>query len=234
MGKGKPTITDDEMLERMAKHEAGHLLLGWLCDLTPDVCEINVSDSTTGTWSADREQDYPVIGILTDLAGMVFNGELRRIQELEMNIDSPEHYADNEDESKIVSRIQAFDGDHREVIRAFCKVLLDVADIFLPIHEEAVQALLKYRRLDSRQCQMLYRRWDSICKKKDPERPHSDYFCRNLAEYMGLELPEDGYIGWDLKPIPRIPDDLPKELSWLGELIGQKGKKPPKKEEMTE
>ena len=215
MGKGKGKIFEDEMLERMAKHEAGHLLLGWVCGLMPDTCEINLTDSTTGTWSADREDEYPVIGILTDLGGMIFDGELGRIQELEEYIDTPGHYKTNDDESRIISRMRLFDGDHRHILRGFCKVLLDMADIFLPFHENAVEILLKLRRLDSRQCQRLYSHWDSLCVTHDPNQPRSDFFCRKLAEYIGREVPSDGYIDWDFKPLFMFPDDLLEDMARL-------------------
>lgn len=227
---------EDEMLTRMAQHEAGHLIIGWLCDLVPDTCEINAADSTTGTWSGDREQEYPVIGILADLAGMMFDGELKRIQELEKNIDSPEHYSENDDESKIIERIQTFEGDHRKIFRGFCKVMLDIAAIFQPLHEETVKILLKYRKLNSLQCQKLYEHWTASVTLEKPERPHSDFFCRRLAEYIGKAVPANSYLDWDFKPLFMLPqditDDIARKIKGMERKAG-KGDKMQKKEKAT-
>lgn len=173
--------------EALAKHEAGHLLIGWLQGRTPGGAAI--VDGVGGvTVDASPEPEYQHERLLRMLAGIVFEDDYQTLDQIVENCHTPEAFDEHSDAYWVCKTALELAGQWQmtadDILAGFTDILDELRLEYSDAATAIAQKLLARKTITRLGCEAIYSRLDQQHNMAN-RPPKPDIISRMIARRFG-------------------------------------------------
>lgn len=179
-------ISSTPSREALAKHEAGHLLIGWLLGRTPGGAAI--VDGVGGvTVDASPEPEYQHERLLRMLAGIVFEDDCQTLDQIVENCHTPEAFDEHSDAYWVCKTALELAGQWQmtvdDILAGFTGVMDDILQEYGAVAAEIADVLFERGAISPQDCIALYGEFDARFGMAG-RSPKSAIVCRKITKHI--------------------------------------------------